>query len=118
MSSPLKDNPVFAKRGRTHYELTDGGAEGFVLVRRMTPERIARVWLWLAHMHDLEAADIHYRWPPDEDDAAAEELQHQLSEACTLQAERVRPGATQELWRDAILTFEDPDFGELDGGPA
>lgn len=80
----------------------------------MTPERIARVWLWLSYMHEKDGDDLHYKWPPDEDDKPLEEAAYDRAQACGTRADRVRPGATQELWNDAIHTFEDPDFVGVD----
>ena len=78
--------------------------------RPVSPARIARVWLWLAHLHDLQAGDFHYAWPPDEDDAVIEEEEHLMSEACGKRADTVCPGATGRLWGDAIATFEDANL--------
>ena len=76
----------------------------------MTPERIARVWLWLSWMHEKEGDDLHYRWPPEQDDQVLEEEAYDRAQACAQRAEQVRRGATRELWADAMDSFDNPDF--------
>jgi len=72
----------------------------------MIRERRARVWLWLAHMADLEADDALYSYPrPD----GWEELVEQLDEsrlACEAKADSIDPRCSKgDLWRWVYDTF-------------